>query len=382
MISTDFVDDFDYELEKDNYKEDSEINTEDYNDDDIKDDIEAITNDPRENAYENYVTSTDNEALKAMTNTVELYLKKDCQNKKFYTDQELAQIYQSLHSGDPMKAAKAREQISMGMYKYVRHIASKKFGAYYKYLNDIIQEGCMAVLLNIDKYNPQKGKMTTFFKMPIIHQIQEYISKNELKVEKANHYGNNLKKIDKIINEKLKNGQPIVIDDICISGGINKTTLERSLKLKYNNDQSASLDDENSYIGNIAESNVLDPEKVMITKEKNEELARILNTLDEDSRHAMVLRIGLLDGEEHSVADIAKMMDLSPQTVKHLVNKAYIKVEAELQRSRNFNTDRLERAKKYNIKAINLHSKSQELQKVLDAIDLEQIDLGDIDYIA
>ncbi len=372
MKREDLYDDFIFESKGtalEDYADDNDDYAENVDNDD--DDIDDEEYDSREDAYQDYVFTTDNEALKVMTNNVELYLKHNCANHEYFTEQELQQIAVELKSPNAVISAKAKEKISMAVFKYVRHIASQRYKMYYQHIPDLVQEGFCAVLAHADKYDPSKGTLTTFFKPHILAQMRTWVSENKYNLKNANHYGNNIRQIERKINEKQKKGETIIVDDLYISGGMAQTTVERCLAIKDKSEQSISMDDEDAYIGSTAESLYPGPEKVVIEKEKNEALAKFINNLDERSKDVLLRRHGIIDGREQPISEIARSLGISPQNVRDIIRKALLQLRDEMEKSAIFNNDRRERRKIYNVNAVDFHKKSKDLQKLLDEIDLE-----------
>lgn len=95
----------------------------------------------------------------------------------------------------------------------IKNIIEKKF-RYPNYLDDLLQEGRLALSKALDKYDPERGNISTLCYWSIMNRLKTFMSKTNL-------YGNRKKKL-----EPVDNSEDILLN-IQYSPGTRLTILEK-----------------------------------------------------------------------------------------------------------------------------------------------------------
>ena len=116
-----------------------------------------------------------------------------------YDKKELCiQIMRDYHSGDEFLKKKAIEDMINILNNYIYSVMRTHFPNYYaKYVEDLFQEGVIAILKKMDDYDPELGAPTTFFHIYIKGAMNSFIIETINRT--TNHYGHNINKVKKAI---------------------------------------------------------------------------------------------------------------------------------------------------------------------------------------
>ena len=231
-------------------------------------------------------------------------------------------IMEDYNSGDEFKKKKAIEDMIKNLSMYVYSVIAKYFPSYIKYKDDLYQEGCLAILKNLDKYNPEIAMPSTFFFIYIKEQINTYIINNVNNTSR--YYGHNIIKIKKAIKHFETNNQDYTNADIAQYTGLSIETviytmnaIKNETEIKY---------DTNEFLENQLVSETESPEKILLNNEKSEIILKILETLNDDEKFIIMARMGFL-GECLSFKEISDKMNTSIDKIRKKFQLALIKIK-------------------------------------------------------
>lgn len=210
---------------------------------------------------------------------------------------------------------------------YFIDILRKCFPTYFERYNaDLISVCTVCFFEKIPDYNPEKAMLTTYFKVHIIHAVQEYINMGN---NHTSYYGQQIKKIKKAIKELEDKGESWDIVILHEKTGLPISTLTECLKqsdlTEIHVSSSAFLEE------NIVQSHE-SPEEKMIAEMESASIHRALKNLSEEERNIIRLSFGI--GYEHSFSNpkISELLHIDTSQVKRIKNNAMRKLTRSIER--------------------------------------------------
>lgn len=259
--------------------------------------------------------------------------------KKENISEENSQIFEeekkliiNFRSGD----LESRDKIVKKYLSLVSNIA-RKYKIFFSNieLTELIAEGNYGLLQAIHHYNFERNvKFSTYAWFWIIKYIQKYIADNLTLMKLPNHLLNKVKKILKNIEEVTKKGEEISLEIIFRKVGLD---LEqgRNLIQEYENlskplllDKYIDDADPQETINDIfADKNELSAEMFFEKIENKNNFSQLLNKLTEEESEIIKWRFGFYDSKRHTLKELSKKLNLSPQKVKDKEEVAVAKLK-------------------------------------------------------
>jgi RNA polymerase primary sigma factor len=200
-------------------------------------------------------------------------------------------------------------------------------------LLDLIQEGNLGLLHAARKYDPsQDTKFSTYAVFWIREAIQAARAQRMVAVSASKHKYDRLQRLLRLQREmQEKTGQAPTLAELAREMGTSVATVLALLTLQQG-DGAASLDaqtgeHEEDTLANLLEADLEQgPEHLTFLHHRNEHLRHLLMLLTKAERTVILLRYGILDGEEHPYTDIATRMHISGKKVHSLEQRALLKL--------------------------------------------------------
>lgn len=238
---------------------------------------------------------------------------------------ELQTLMFMYHNGTEEDKAKSVEEIMNRIDKYILSLVQQHFKTYYYHYADLAQSGRLGVLSNIDKYDPTRGTLTTFFKVYILHEMKNYININVNKM--SAHYSSKSKPINDAKAMFEAKGIAYTALDIHIETGIKLETITKTLRIQTNaNEKYFETDSElDAAVGGTYDS----PESIMIQNEKLTTFYNALNKLTPREKLVVSMKFGLNGENKHSTKALSEELNLAPDKVRKCLNGAFTKLKKD-----------------------------------------------------
>lgn len=252
-----------------------------------------------------------------MTDPIKAYLK-DVRPIPLLTPAEEIDLSRKLRKGD----MKARDKMIRSNLRLVISIA-KRYVNLGVPLSDLIEEGNIGLMKSVEKFDPERGfRFSTYaawwikqgVSRAIIDQgkmirvpvyMNEEILKYKKMVEKLTH---KLKRNPRIgeVAKKMR----VPVDRI--------RELEKSITKISSLDAPIGESGEGQIKDIIEDTNIASPDAQLEKFFNKERALEFLNILNDRERKIIELRYGLADGEAHTLAQIAKVLNVSRERIRQI----------------------------------------------------------------
>ena len=230
--------------------------------------------------------------------------------------ERIRNLCEQLHSQDETESQEARDALFNEIAPFIGHIINKKYPSFLSHYEELFQEGALAVMENIDKYDPEKGAMTTFFAPRIRDRISLIINSNINKTNK--YYSKKIRLVKEAQAYFEAKGITPTVNDIHIRTNLSMKSVAETIEHIRRVDMSYSSEVEPVALEEKPAKDT--PEKILLEKERTNILSAALLCLPEYEQEAIKYRYGFYDGKTYKIADIAKLMNISENKVKSFIN--------------------------------------------------------------
>ena len=291
-----------------------------------------------------------------------------------YTQDEWKELMCKANSNNTYIRNEAKEMIYKAMLPFIKYLASKYYPTYFvKYGEDLTQAGSVGLFESMEKYDPEKGKPTTWCFRSIIHEMREFIV-NEVH-HTTPHYQTHLRDILHYINDCKIQGIPYTIDDIIIATGFPRPTIVNCIAIYERNQNQVSIEQSFGEGGSVMAESLIapiqDPEAAVLEREQLRRLLQLMmEVLTEPERMVLMLHHGFYDEVPKSAAEIAELLHLKKQSIRPLMNMAEHKLRKAMKNDPMFSSEKKER-KNRNGAAILFFREESSLTRELDSLEFD-----------
>ncbi len=319
-------------LKEDGFKIDNPDDTyldsdiDDFNSKDLEDEDSEDVNDVEET--QNYdLDNLSKSSVKVYDSNV-LFLK-EMGKYPLLTKEEEVELAHKIKNGD--KAA--RQKFINSNLRLVVNIAKHYIGRGLQF-QDLVQEGNIGLMIAVDKFDPEKGRFSTYATHWIKQAIFRAIGDQSRTIRIPIHYGELISKVNKatrkLTSELERNPTPEEISKE-LDGEI---TPKKVMEVQKMAQEPISLqtpigeEDETELSDFVEDKEHLSPVQNLNERSNSESLLKIMEeVLNPTEQKVIMLRYGYIDGKEWTLEEVGKEFNLTRERIRQIQAKAENKLK-------------------------------------------------------
>ncbi len=298
------------------------------NDKDIDDDMPLVLNDAE-------ITKDIN-----INDPVRMYLKEIGRISLLSPDEE-AEISKRVAAGDES----AKKMLAESNLRLVVSIAKRYVGRGLLFL-DLIQEGNIGLMKAVEKFDYDKGfKFSTYATWWIRQAITRALADQARTIRVPVHMVETINKMSRIQRQlTLELNREPTEQEIADKMGVPVDKVRDVAKISQ---VPVSLEtpigeEDDSHLGDfVKDVNMMTPEEYATNEILKEEIASVLDTLQEREKEVLELRFGLIDGTSHTLEEVGKKFNVTRERIRQIEAKALRKLRhpSRAKKLKDFMTD-------------------------------------------
>lgn len=240
--------------------------------------------------------------------------------------EQMRQMVDDFHSGDPERRRNAIMTAVRGLNAYIYSLIHTKYKTYEaKLAEDLEQAAYTGVIAGLEKFNPEKGKLTTWFDRYIRHEMNNVINREH---NSTPYYQQQMKKIEDVLERYEKAGRigenGPTYADISLESGVPVKTIDKCIRMKIANN-SLPFESENVETVNL-KANIPTPEDAMLQKERQEFFQKIFgensefsHLLTPEEKECIQYRYGFITGSPEGISEISRITGIPKQNIRKMI---------------------------------------------------------------
>lgn len=235
------------------------------------------------------------------------------------------QLKEDLKSENDSIRKAAKNRLYDELIGFVGKIINEHFSTYKsEYYEEMIHEAWIGIMENIEDYDPEYSKPTTWAYYPIVHQVSIFV--NTISNNTSTHHSLRMKEVKNCIEAFKKRGQTPTVSEISNYTGISVRCVEEEMS-RINFTMTSSLEScpiENPSFSDIGQN----PEAIYVKNDLIERLYKAIDELLPMERNVIKYHFGLIDDESMSATKIAKKIGATRLEVQTALSRALKKLES------------------------------------------------------
>ena len=356
--------------------QDPSLNDEDYKDTKDDSDLDDKESDEDKSDQPDDVGEDDN--LDEELNEEEFQGDKSYKTNYGHTNEEWKEIVKKLNMERKTPEYKeAAADVCESLSKVITSLLWKYHPTYCNmYKEDMINEGYVAVLTVMKKYDPDRGKAITWCQREIRGRWRSFISEVG---HSTPHYQKRNKKLADIIEAHKRYGGQFSIEDVAIEANVSVHEVNKCLVAIKRSTSSVSMEqlkggDNTITVGESLMSSIDTPEEAFIKDEATTYMHDIIDQLPVEDRQVLVLSFGLGGRQDMSNKEIAASLHMQEQDVRSHLSNAINLMRKKINFDGTFKGERMQRSFTKQPAAMSLPRTVEDLSEELDSFDFSNFE--------